>query len=94
MKRSDVRRVVGQPPPSLHTLNQGMPAGVLVQKNSLGGLSIIYRGATVGWLHENGERWNAYRSLGGATGEPLGCYPQEEAIHKVLYSAGWPGPTG
>jgi hypothetical protein len=65
--------------------------GVTLRRSTLGGYVVLWSGQTVGWIHQNGDRWNAYKNAEPPhPGIPLGCYPKEDAVRRVAVEAGWP----
>lgn len=69
----------------------GLPHGVTLQHSSLGGLAVYVGGTFVGWMHKNGERWNAYLRQNGEPGLPLGRFEHHDAVLRIAREAGWPG---
>ena len=69
-------------------------AGVTLTRSPLGGFAVEWGGKFVGWIHESGDRWNAYirGAAEGDRGTGLGRYPKDEAVRKIVTAAGWPGP--
>jgi hypothetical protein len=68
-----------------------LPHGVTLSKSSLGGFQVEWNGEPIGWIHENGEEWNAYKSgTAPYNGEKLGRWPQAMAVQKIAFAAGWP----
>lgn len=67
--------------------------GVNLVKSSLGGHSVVWRGRSIGWIHDSpGLRWNAYYRQGnGEPGLPLGNFGLEDAVRQIATKAGWPG---
>jgi hypothetical protein len=67
------------------------PAGVTLTRGPLGGYVVKWKGRTIGWLHDNGDRWNAYlrAEKQGELGTPLGCFTQDEAVQRIAVAAGW-----
>lgn len=59
--------------------------GVTLTPSSLGGFQVEKGGKRAGWIHRNGDRWNAYLPANGATGDPVGTYPtQDDAIRAIV----------
>lgn len=71
----------------------GLPDGVTMQRSALGGFAVYVGGKFVGWIHESGEKWNAYLRMKDEPGRPLGRFDQIDAILRVAHEAGWPGPV-
>ena len=66
--------------------------GVTLVRRELGGLEVVWNGASIGWIHASlGDRWNAYAiDPGKPFGIPLGSYLQDRAVEMIAIKAGWP----
>lgn len=72
--------------------NTGLPEGVGLQASPLGGLAVLWGGDRIGWIHESGDQWNAYRAgVAPFGGEKIGRFPKEVAVQQIAIAAGWPG---
>ncbi|GIE88663.1 hypothetical protein [Actinoplanes regularis] len=59
--------------------------GVTLTVSVMGGYSIERDGEYIGWIHASvGDHWNAYVRRLGSSGDPLGRYPQDEAVRVVV----------
>ena len=66
------------------TPTDGLPAGIRLEPNGLGGLAVYHRGIYIGWIHDrHGGMWSAYRRGDGVTGIPLGTHTKAEAIRQI-----------
>jgi len=65
---------------------------VTLERSNLGGFMVLWRDEPIGWIHENGDRWNAYlRAEPPRPGVELGRFPKADAVRKIATTAGWPG---
>ena len=82
--------------PSHRRINQVPPVphfpGVALSRTSLGGVEVEVAGRSLGWMHENNGRWNAYQKVPGESlGKPLGRFATpEEAVRRIVQA---PPPT-
>jgi hypothetical protein len=65
--------------------SEGLPAEVSLERSELGGRAVYHQGRFIGWMHANGDQWNAYLNNGtDAPGEKLGTFPLERAVAEIL----------
>ncbi|MDY7087085.1 MAG: hypothetical protein SYR96_18465 [Actinomycetota bacterium] len=78
--------------PDLGDRVEGLPAGVEVRRSSLGGYGVWWKNRHIGWIHESGDRWNAYLKPAktGDPGTPVGRYPLVDAVREIAIASGWP----
>ncbi len=67
-----------------------LPLGVTLFRSVLGGYTVGYDGKFIGWIHENGDRWNAYirAEKRGESGRPLGRFDHDEAVRQIVIASG------
>jgi len=68
--------------------------GVTLSRSPLGGYAVEWNGKFIGWIHANGDRWNAYirSAKRGDPGTPLGRFSHDEAVQQIATAAGWRQP--